>query len=117
MKTFNIILLLSALLTPISLALPDDFGKPYSNPYANPYGGSPFNTFPDGSSRPLNPGPDGRWNDDEYTSRQQLQQQQQHRQSEPSYELPTAPVTKDFNVWKDGKPTLCTATKQDVYCY
>ena len=23
---------------------------------------------------------------------------------------------KDFNVWKDGKPTLCTQTTQDVYC-
>ena len=40
----------------------------------------------------------------------------QQGRSQPSYELP-APVTKDFNVWKDGKPTLCTQTKHDVYCY
>jgi hypothetical protein len=31
---------------------------------------------------------------------------------------PPAPVTRDFNVWKDGKPTLCTAIRSgDVYCY
>lgn len=36
----------------------------------------------------------------------------------PSVEPPASPVTPhDFNVWKDGKPTLCTQTKQDVYCY
>ena len=34
-------------------------------------------------------------------------------QRHPTFE-PPAPVTKDFNVWKDGKPTLCTQTKQDV---
>jgi hypothetical protein len=31
---------------------------------------------------------------------------------------PSATITKDFKVWKDGKPTLCTATRSgDVYCY
>jgi hypothetical protein len=78
---------------------------------------SPFSTYPDGSASPLNPGPGGRWNDDEYNTRKQQALQRQHRQSQPSYELPAAPVTKDFNVWKDGKPALCTQTKQDVYCY
>jgi len=89
----------------------DGTTSPYSNPYTNP-----FSTYPDGSSRPLNPGPGGRWNDDEYNRKQQ-EEQRQHRQSQPIYELPAAPVTKDFNVWKDGKPSLCTATKHDVYCY
>src|SRR5262249_7833530 len=91
----------------------DGTTSPYSNPYSTPFG-----TYPDGSSRPLNPGPGGRWNDDEYNSRQQQEQQRRQRQqNQPSYELPAAPVTKDFNVWKDGKPTLCTQTRQDVYCY
>jgi hypothetical protein len=41
----------------------------------------------------------------------------------PRYEQPSTPPVEppaaahDFNVWKDGKPTLCTATKFDVYCY
>jgi hypothetical protein len=74
----------------------------------------PFSTYPDGSSRPLNPGPSGRWNDDEYNTRKEQEQQRRQRQSQPSYELPAAPVTKDFNVWKDGKPTLCTQAKQAV---
>jgi hypothetical protein len=98
-------LLLSCSVTHAQFSNGDGTTSPYSNP---------FITYPDGSARPLNPGPGGRWNDDEYNTRKQ---QEQQRQSQPSYEQPAAPVTKDFNVWKDGKPTLCTQAKQDVYCY
>ena len=51
---------------------------PYSSTHdaysyrSNPYGSNPYNTYPHGSSRPLNPGPEGRYNDDEYNSRQQI---------------------------------------------
>lgn len=89
----------------------DDAYSYRSNPYDQR-----FNPYPDGSSRPLNPGPGGRWNDDEYNSRQQTQP---HR-SEPSVEpgaSPSSPTT-DFNVWdKTGTPKLCTRTSHDVYCY
>ena len=112
----NLRLLSFALMSALLLSCPMLIHAQFSNgdgttsPYSNPFG-----TYPDGSSRPLNPVPGGRWNDDEYNTRKQ--QEQQRRQSQPSYEVPAAPVTKDFNVWKDGKPTLCTQTKQDVYCY
>ena len=90
----------------------------FNDPYTNPYR-SPFSAYPDGSSRPLNPGPSG-WNDDEYSSRSQhnLHSNPYSSPSPPREPwTPPAPVTRDFNVWKDGKPTLCTQTKQDVYCY
>lgn len=107
-------LLLSCSVAHAQFSNGDGTTSPYSSPYSNP-----FDTYPDGSARPLNPGPGGQWNDDEYNTRKQQELQRQHRrQSQPSYELPAAPVTKDFNVWKDGKPTLCTATRSgDVYCY
>ena len=104
LEPFVSLALLSVLLScAVAFAQSDD---PYTNLYR-----SPFSTYPDGSSRPLNPGPSG-WNDDEYNTRKQQEEQREHRrQSQPSYELPAAPFTKDFNVWKDGKPMLCTATK------
>ena len=85
----------------------------YNNPYT-----TPFNNYPDGSSRPLNPGPGGRWNDDEYNTRKQQEQERYERSRRDSYNEPPAySGPRDFNVWKDGKSTLCTQTKRDVYCY
>ena len=79
-------------------------GNPYSNPYSSPsnsYGRSRDASSHYSPSSPPYSTPYG--------------QQHQPQRSEPWTPLP--PVTHDFNVWKDGKPTLCTATKQDVYCY
>jgi hypothetical protein len=84
--------------------------NPYANPYGSPspYGSNPYSSpygQPNSSPRPYtNP----------YST--PYGQQQQPQRSEPW--TPPPPVTRDFNVWKDGKPTLCTATRSgDVYCY
>src|SRR5262245_48718430 len=104
LKPFASLALLSVLLScAVTFAQSND---PYTNPYQ-----SPFSTYPDGSSKPLHPGPSG-WNDDEYRSRSQHNPYSNPNSSpSPHRELwsPPAPVTKDFNVWKDGKPTLCTS--------
>lgn len=94
MKAINTLLLSVLLASPALAFASDDFSNPYSNPYNNPYG----STYPDGSSRPLNPWPGGRWKHDEHNTRkqQELQRQHQRQSPQPSYELPAARVTKDF---------------------
>ena len=109
----------------------------YESPYSSPYGGSggsnshygrspsqQFTPYADGSSRPTVPDHLGRFNDDEYTSNQRQRQGQNPYYpaplAKPQQEATPPPAAShDFNVWKDGKPTLWTVTPPtgDVYCY
>jgi hypothetical protein len=42
----------------------------------------------------------------------------QPRRNEPAGSPTTSPVPHDFNViGRDGRPQLCTSTKDTVYCY
>jgi len=112
---FAAVALGGSLLSCAAPAVAYDFDSP--SPYSsNPYG-QRWNAYPDSSSRPLNPGPGGRWNDDEYWTRKQQEYRQEQQQRHRTEPVTPPPAAHDFNVWKDGKPSLCTATKQDVYCY
>jgi hypothetical protein len=93
--------------------------SPWSNPYSVPFG-SPggigggaggYGSGGGSGSQPRQSSPNP------YTDNYNEFQRQQQRDRSAIDPNPPA-VSRDFNVWKDGQPTLCTQTRSgDVYCY
>ena len=74
-------------------------------------------TYPDGSSRPINPGPNGQWNDDEYFARKRGEEAQRRLfESRSSFEPPQTQGPTTF-YGPGGKMTLCyPGFNNTMYC-
>ena len=73
--------------------------------------------YPDGSSRPINPGPNGQWNDDEYFARKRSEEAQRRLfESRSSFEPPQTQGPTTF-YGPGGKMTLCyPGFNNTMYC-